>query len=27
LHTRVGKIIAGHLLVAPIGIPLEADNN
>jgi hydroxyethylthiazole kinase-like uncharacterized protein yjeF len=27
LHTRIGKVIAGHLLVAPIGIPVEADNN
>jgi NAD(P)H-hydrate epimerase len=25
LHTRMGKIIAGHVLVAPIGIPLQAD--
>lgn len=25
LATRVGKIIAGHVLVAPIGVPLQAD--
>ena len=25
LATRMGKIIAGHVLVAPIGIPIEAD--
>ncbi len=25
LRSRVGKVLAGHVLVAPIGIPIEAD--